>query len=275
MADLIRSNSQLDRPVTEVGHAPNHGPATNEAVPATSPPVIDQATVTRMQQELARSRKALETIGIDPDSSAVDAVGQGMVDINALKRMQQTSEMPPSSGDPLSDLIARVERGEPITPADYAQHLKAIQASIAGVKQEYSQQFQSQQVQNTMSQCIDATLNVLRDDPGYLNLPEDLRPQMEQMFLATVDNLVADEGRRAGNPSAFMTPKTYGFYAAKAIGNLAQVRNAWSGSVPTANRGIKPISPQSGTAPTLQRPAVNRHNWQQRAYEYAQRSGQA
>ena len=125
MADLIRSNSQLEQPATGIGQAPNSGPATNEAVHGTSQPAIDQATVTRMQQELARSRKALETIGIDPDSSAVDAVGQGMVDINALKRMQQTTEVPPSPGDPLSELIARVERGEPITPSDYAQHLKA------------------------------------------------------------------------------------------------------------------------------------------------------
>lgn len=221
----------------------------------------------RAAQELAKKNKLLEAIGIDPDSEIADMYQAGVISKEELAQhmqgfgQQQQQAWPQQQmteqqkQETISDVLGRIKT-QGATEEDVVKALEMVQQEISTTQQEK----QTEQLNQTINQCIQATTGVLRSDEYHGQLPEELQSLEQQMFLASTDNYVLQEAQKTGNPQRYMNPNTYQYYASKNAERFGKLRDHYielgkklqrEAMKPRSHnqQNVNPVPPGSGQAP--------------------------
>jgi len=274
-----------DPSATEIAEAPTSSETYNAAETSTVVPAetvateTDQATVTRLQQDVARNNRLLSSLGIDPSSDAAERVEAGLVDPQdllprpvaapAIPEHLENQSAPPS----LDDIISRVQKEGGASNDDFVDALRIIQDQSIQQKNVHHQQM----VNQTISDCTGAVNQVYDNAEGSQSLPDNLKEIEQQLFLSSTDNLVLEEANKTTNPNSYMNPNAYNFFANKNADRFSQLRNhymeqgrqmALTGQTIPSNT-IQPLAAGDGASPNTPGQApITGKNWKQRGRDY-------
>ena len=287
--DNLTTNDVVTPPVSHEAPTPESGgtPTVTEQVPETTAQEqtgesqVDEATVTRMQQQMAKNDRLLNSLGIDPNSDVADRLEAGLVtpdDLLTRYRPEPTALAPPPVRQPSvseeRNLIDKIQK-DGADQDDLVKTLELIE------KMAQKNQFHAEQaaVQSTIAQCKDSVNNVLERDSHHSQMPEDLKAVEQQMFLSSTDSVVLHEAEGAPNPASYMSPQVYSFYAKKNAENLNKLRNHWINvgkqqMTVGGNTSIQPVSSSDGGSPNTPPPIQpNKDNWRQLGKQYMSARG--
>lgn len=281
--DVVTPPASTEAPTPESGGTPT----ATDLAPAPTEPVqtgesqVDEATVTRMQQQIAKNERLLSSLGIDPSSDVADRLEAGLVTPDdLLTRYRPEPAAPtqpveqPTGSNEVRDLIKKIQNDG----ADQDDLVKTLEL-VDNMSQQNQHAAEQARVQQTIAQCKDSVNTVLSKDEQHATMPEDLRAAEEQMFLASTDAHVMNEARNAPNPASYMSPNVYSFFAQKNAETLNQLRDHWinvgrqqATGVPQSP--VTPVSPNDGGSPNTPPPMhPNQDNWREMGKAYLNARG--
>lgn len=275
--DVANEGDALSQMVA--GQYDKHGAAPSEGEPSSTTEPTTQADetgrpegdvtepdkdgkVTRLEQDLASQKKAFLSLGIDPESDAIEKFNAGLISREQLLDIVQQpapKEAPQevSAFEKLAqhrtNIQEKISKGEEIMQQDYLRGLD-IMADLASENLKVTQQAN---IDNLIGQCKNAAEAVIDTDELHTALPENIREIEAQMFLSSTDSLL---GEKTNGDQRYWTPQAYTFYAKENMESFNTLRNAWIDygrnlekpkpppTVPTVN----PISSEAGGSPMAQ-----------------------
>jgi hypothetical protein len=243
--------------------------ATPEGAQPPDQPPADNGALTRLQQQLAKTNRLLQSLGIDPDSDVPDQFAAGLIDANSLLSMvkpgvavagpQLTPAQPQAQQQnalaKMQEIREKAARGE-AGPEDFAEFVDLTMQA----EQERQRAAEMAATQALVDRCFSAATNVLRTDPVHVGQPEEIRQTENDLFLASTDFLINEARMRANaDPAAFMTERHYSFYGQRNLQRLQALRNHYiEVGRQQALKGIQqkpggqvpvPVSPAMGSGP--------------------------
>lgn len=179
--------------------------------------------VTRIQQENAVLSKALSALGIDPSSSAVQAIANGNV------TREQIGVQPPVSNEPslpvnqeqkalasqLKEKIHSLTSGD-ITRESFATIMNDVVETISAIESKDTEK----ELTNNYINCMDA---VQRAVPQLENAPKEVQQALADSIWAATNDLALREGNKVGRPDAYLNPEAYSYFAKKVAANMENV----------------------------------------------------
>ena len=249
----------------------------------------DTAKAARLEQEVAKYAKVMKGLGIDPDSDFADQFNQGLVSheelvakISGDAPRREEPKAPPIRETPaqkLAKIIARVE-SEGASEDDFKEAVSTFRDYIEGQEQQTTMTNR----QLLAQACEKTAVDFLLDDPIHKEMPNELKPIEERLFLSSTDALVGAQARKSANPERYLDPRQYQFYAEQNGKDLNQLRDYYEkrgfdkGVAAAQGRRpiVQPISPSQGGQPVVvPQGRIDIKNMSAVAKQYLSQAGQA
>lgn len=227
------------------------------------PETTDFGKTKRAEQELAKYRRVMEVLGIDPESDIADRVAQGLISKEeVLGHNVPRPAVRETPMERLTKLTQKIEHGHP-TEGDFREAMKIISEFVS----EQSVREQNAQMQAVVDSCRNAVVGVLAADKMHSEMPDDVRALEEQMFIASTDNLLTQEASKLPDPRRYFNPQAYQFFAQKNAQSLKALRDYYINqgramerqalTRPPQNPNVSPVSPNVGDGPvTIPQPRL-------------------
>jgi hypothetical protein len=247
----------------------------------------DNGRESRLQQENANQKRALEALGVDPESDQVKQFEAGIIskeELLGVAPLQRPSyqEVPPNQL-PAPEVTARqkydeirhkIAHSSEVSQEDYQESLK-LQIQIESEDRNLREQQDREISMNESIQSVSSAVKNVAIQSGLTQgMDEATAATVEQMFLASTDQIVSQASN--GDQSKYFRPEVYQYYAERNISNFQKLASYFleqgrsGGTVPTAPAlSVSPLGIQDGSSGSVQPVSpVTGRNFQDRARAY-------